>query len=219
MNKFTKALAAAVVGALLSGVSAPNAAAFSGAENYALVDMGTCQVRIQFGTGTADVTMNTPGNPTSGAALFSAGKLIPFRGIAASDVQGCGFSDVTNLQQNGADGTWATDSYVGFSFEGTFAGAHGRYEYALKGAANTAPLMSVQFSTPGWKACAKEGETCKVGSATEVRYGASGKFITRTQAADFPCTNAHFGSDPVPNVVKTCEVRSHEVRLPFTFKR
>ena len=40
----------------------------------------------------------------------------------------------------------------------------------------------------------------------QVRYGANGTFLYRTATDSIACTNAAFGSDPVPWIVKRCEV-------------
>ncbi|KQU53217.1 hypothetical protein ASG67_10430 [Sphingomonas sp. Leaf339] len=54
-----------------------------------------------------------------------------------------------------------------------------------------------------WIDCAKETETCRVPSATRVRYGAAGKFAYRDTTTAIGCGNGTFG-DPAPGIVKTC---------------
>ena len=61
-------------------------------------------------------------------------------------------------------------------------------------------------SPPAWTLCANEGQTCTVTGTQQVRYGASGTFLYRTVTDSIACTNAAFGSDPVPWIVKRCEV-------------
>jgi hypothetical protein len=41
-----------------------------------------------------------------------------------------------------------------------------------------------------------------------VAYGADGDFVYRTFSGGVACTNAAFGTDPVPNVVKACYLTS-----------
>jgi hypothetical protein len=53
-------------------------------------------------------------------------------------------------------------------------------------------------------ALAPEGGSFTVQMATLVRYGADSRWIEKTVTGTVPCTNASFGSDPAPNVVKAC---------------
>ena len=57
-----------------------------------------------------------------------------------------------------------------------------------------------------WVNCASEGEICRLpsGVRARVRYGAAGTFVYRDVTAAVGCTNAAFGEDPVPYVVKGC---------------
>jgi cold shock protein len=57
-----------------------------------------------------------------------------------------------------------------------------------------------------WTLCANEGQTCTVTGTQQVRYGANGTFVSRTVTGSIACTNAAFGGDPLPWVVKHCEV-------------
>ncbi|MEO5734680.1 MAG: hypothetical protein ABIN96_10730 [Rubrivivax sp.] len=59
----------------------------------------------------------------------------------------------------------------------------------------------------GWTFCAAEGEICRFRGQTQVRFGEGNRFTTRTAQDSVRCDIADFG-DPVPNVTKTCEVRS-----------
>ena len=49
-----------------------------------------------------------------------------------------------------------------------------------------------------------EGSTFYVFGSTDVQYGANGKFVTKALSGRATCSNAFFGTDPVPNVVKSC---------------
>jgi hypothetical protein len=55
-----------------------------------------------------------------------------------------------------------------------------------------------------WVLCASEGDTCRVPASTQVRYGAGGRYASRSAGAPLACTNAVFG-DPVPGTAKQCE--------------
>jgi hypothetical protein len=61
----------------------------------------------------------------------------------------------------------------------------------------------------GWRACADEGQTCRVSgsgnSRAVVRYGEPGRWVTRSVMGSVDCSNEAFG-DPAPQVAKRCEV-------------
>lgn len=63
-----------------------------------------------------------------------------------------------------------------------------------------------------FKRCAGENQNCAVPHVSNeyyvVRYGANGKWLYNNVASDVWCANGGFGFgvDPVPNVVKSCEV-------------
>ena len=59
----------------------------------------------------------------------------------------------------------------------------------------------------GWSACAAENGTCAPGGAGRVvAFGARGAFVTRWQTGPLSCTSTTFGTDPIPNVPKSCYV-------------
>jgi hypothetical protein len=53
--------------------------------------------------------------------------------------------------------------------------------------------------------CANEGGYCSFTGTRIVRYGAQGKYVTKTLTGGTPCTNEVFG-DPIVNVAKVCEL-------------
>ncbi|WP_077035333.1 hypothetical protein [Pelomonas sp. KK5] len=57
-----------------------------------------------------------------------------------------------------------------------------------------------------WFACAPEGEVCKIGGDSLVRFGSAGRYAYRIASEDQPCTVATFGHDPAPKAAKRCEV-------------
>jgi len=59
--------------------------------------------------------------------------------------------------------------------------------------------------SPAWVFCAPENRICGFPGTRQVRYGANGVYSQQTASNQVNCSNAVFG-DPVPNVVKTCEV-------------
>ena len=54
--------------------------------------------------------------------------------------------------------------------------------------------------------CADERGSCTVPSGTSVRYGADGRFVTKTMSGTFSCTSQVFGRDPIVGVRKACYV-------------
>ncbi len=59
-----------------------------------------------------------------------------------------------------------------------------------------------------WTRIANEYQTFIVSGTKTVRYGAGTRWVQRSVTSSGRCTNAFFGSDPVPGVDKTCEVAS-----------
>lgn len=60
----------------------------------------------------------------------------------------------------------------------------------------------------GYTSCAAENGTCSFSGTQEVAFGLNGAFHFTVGTGSVPCTNAVFGSDPLPNVAKTCYVAS-----------
>lgn len=57
---------------------------------------------------------------------------------------------------------------------------------------------------PSGTTLAAEGGTFTVATATLVSYGADTRWVQKTVTGTVPCTNAFFGTDPAPFVVKRC---------------
>jgi len=58
---------------------------------------------------------------------------------------------------------------------------------------------------PTWTTCANENGFCSFSGTAPVRYGANGIWFTQTRTNGVACNNSVFG-DPVPNVIKRCQV-------------
>lgn len=56
-----------------------------------------------------------------------------------------------------------------------------------------------------WQPIAAEGQTGVAATGT-VRYGAQNSWVQKDVTGTFDCTNAFFGTDPIPNVVKSCQL-------------
>jgi len=83
----------------------------------------------------------------------------------------------------------------------------------------SAPSNPTNPDNPGtgtgtWTTCASEGGTCSVSGTREVRYGANGKFVTKTVTGAIACTNGAFGSDPANGVVKSCSYAGTATSTP-----
>lgn len=68
--------------------------------------------------------------------------------------------------------------------------------------------------TSNWVKCADENQVCTVSGSKTVRYGASGKYVTKIIDGSIPCNNKSFGSDPIYGVQKTCEYSDGETTIP-----
>ena len=87
------------------------------------------------------------------------------------------------------------------------AGASGTLAPGQQAAPNSAPeerLLAEVVSSTTYTTCAIEGAVCSFTGTKVIRYGASGKYVSKTLSAAVPCTNATFG-DPYPGVKKTCD--------------
>ena len=65
------------------------------------------------------------------------------------------------------------------------------------------------YQAPGgeaaWTTVASEGESFSATGTWTVRYGANGRWLTRTVTGTVPCTFDYFGGDPAPGTVKSCQ--------------
>lgn len=61
-------------------------------------------------------------------------------------------------------------------------------------------------SNGGWRYCAEENQECETHGPATVRFGADGRWETRSVNGRVFCGTRVFG-DPLPNVPKVCEVR------------
>jgi Domain of unknown function (DUF1929)/Ricin-type beta-trefoil lectin domain len=66
------------------------------------------------------------------------------------------------------------------------------------------PTTATGTAKTQWAFCAPEGQSCPVTGTQNVRYGANGKYATRSVTGAVDCSNAIFG-DPAPGIAKSCE--------------
>lgn len=87
----------------------------------------------------------------------------------------------------------------------------GQIDIGAYEAATTTTTPTNPTAPATWTTCAKEYGTCSVSGTREVRYGANGKFASRTVTGSVACNNAVFG-DPAYGYPKTCSYSSVVVR-------
>jgi len=63
---------------------------------------------------------------------------------------------------------------------------------------------SPDASAETWLTCATENSTCQFDGTRRVAFGAKGKYAYRNMGGPIACNAATFGSDPIPNVKKSC---------------
>jgi hypothetical protein len=68
-----------------------------------------------------------------------------------------------------------------------------------------------------WTYCATEGDFCNFTGTKEVRYGENGTFDYKVVASNgIDCSIAMWLNDPVPNVLKHCEIRNFQFNSALT---
>lgn len=96
---------------------------------------------------------------------------------------------------------------TGIRFENGYTN-HPRYNRDLNW---IGPEVFPHKNPPGtfeWEECAKEGGRCTFNGIRSVRYGAGDNFVERAFVNSVDCGVAGFGSDPAPNILKTCVVQT-----------
>lgn len=73
-------------------------------------------------------------------------------------------------------------------------------------APNVAKVCEIDEGASAWVLCANEGDSCRVPTATTVRYGAQGRYAEKAARTTIACNNSQFG-DPAPGIAKQCEYR------------
>jgi hypothetical protein len=133
--------------------------------------------------------------------------------------------------------TYTSNVDVGKSTTYTMTGLTSgtKYYFALK-SYNTAKSIESSYSnevnatvaataTGTWTQCAIENGTCAVSGIRNVLYGTSTTSTTvfkGVASGSVPCTNAAFGGDPAPSIIKKCWVSSSTtdpVTIPVTWKQ
>jgi hypothetical protein len=71
----------------------------------------------------------------------------------------------------------------------------------------TRKTCEVEATGPTWVHCANEGGQCYLPGATQVRYGANGRYAERNADRSIACNSSQFG-DPSPGLAKQCEYKT-----------
>jgi hypothetical protein len=128
----------------------------------------------------------------------------------------CNFSGTAQVRY-GANGIYVTKTLTGpvACNNSTFGDPTPKVAKSCSYAATTASAPA-PVPTTTWTACASEGGTCNFSGSLQVRYGANGVYVTKTLTGPVACTNATFGSDPTPNVAKSCSYAAPTATAPTT---
>ncbi|MDQ2068214.1 Ig-like domain-containing protein [Xinfangfangia sp. CPCC 101601] len=118
------------------------------------VTLGNCQVYMgQYTDGTMDVYIDFSATvmPAWQFSNITPTPSFPPNPISTGLIEtNCGITGATNLTIDGANGTFASDDYYGFSVEGTdpISGEYSRWEFAFTGAATTTLIAQRTLATP-----------------------------------------------------------------------
>lgn len=143
---------AAIAGAMAVGWSG-QAMALSGFFPPATFPLGSCNVSIELDdmTETAKVLLLGPSVEAAGGAVFDSFTIDSgtYGSISATTLQSCGLTNIQNLTQDGANGSFASDGYIGFDFQAVDGlGGTNHYQFALSGASGTFPIFTTTVITP-----------------------------------------------------------------------
>lgn len=155
MCQFRRGMAASILTALSLLLPATQADAFGGTSLSDSGSFGTCTFGFDFNVSSYEAAIGIYGDAFTqlysgglsyGITDYEIGRTPNVAGnpdygggapITVAAIESCGFTNVSNLVQNGADKTWASDDYIGFTFRATREGVTNDYELALKGVTNT----------------------------------------------------------------------------------
>ena len=118
--------------------------------------LGNCRVELKVNAGITEAYVSLANSYLAGDNYFYNGSVVAWSGaaISASDIALClniSQSNIITLSQNGADGTFASDPYIGFAFEldipvPTFGLSAGWHEFFI-GTGTLVPSPTVTSAT------------------------------------------------------------------------
>lgn len=182
---------------------------------------GTCNVsgtrEVAFGTGGAFRFQTVTGAVACTSAAFGTD---PVHGVAKSCYTAPGGAPAGNWTQCAAEKNpcAATGTQpISYGADGAFwLGRSNGTTTCGNDALGVDPLYNVAKScytytgapTGFGATCSAENATCAFAGQRTVAYGADGVYLYRTFTGGAACTSAAFGSDPIPNVAKSCYTTS-----------
>ncbi|WP_162617697.1 PKD domain-containing protein [Yoonia maritima] len=134
------------------------------------VTAGSCNFNPYYDVGFQEAQVNFSGNGgSSGSNYWFGGNISAWPGdiTSASIESTCGISNIQNFVSDGANGTFASDDFMGVRFRGTHGGTVYDYEIGIKGASSTA-LVNTRVAAP-----ANTAPTADAGTAQNVASGAA----------------------------------------------
>ena len=167
---------------------------------------------VRYGNGSSFITKSVTGSGTCSNAFFGSdplygtAKVCQVQGTSSAWTtianEGQAFSvSGTQTVRYGAGSSFITQSVTGSgSCTNTYFGGDPIYGTAKVCQVSTA------VATTNWTKVATEGQSFSVSGTQTVRYGSGSTFVTMSVTSGGACTNAYFGTDPTPNVVKECDV-------------
>jgi hypothetical protein len=176
-------------------------------------EYGYCSISgsntVRFGAGTSyyyksvigGVACNTGifGDPDVGVTKHCDYK--PENWTTCSSEYGSCTLNGSNTVRFGLNSSYFSQSFVGNVT--TFACSDSVFGDPLVGA-----TKQCQYLPQNWETCSQDGGGCTLQGKQSVRYGANGVYRVQTFTNLAPCNVTQFG-DPLPGVVKTCEILLH----------
>ncbi|WP_207766600.1 hypothetical protein, partial [Yoonia maritima] len=134
------------------------------------VTAGSCNFNPYYDVGFQEAQVNFSGNGGSSGSNYWFGGSIdswPNDITAASVESNCGITGIQNFVSDGANGTFASDDFMGVRFRGTHGGTVYDYEIGIKGVSSTV-LVNARVAAP-----VNTAPTADAGTAQNVASGAS----------------------------------------------
>ena len=118
----------------------------------------------------------------------------------------------TQTVRYGSGSSWITrDVSASGSCTNAFFGSD-----PIVGVLKRCEVSSAAPASSSWTRIAGEGQSFSVSGTQTVRYGSGSSWTTLNVTASGNCTNAFFGKDPIPGVVKECDVQGAVAPVTWT---
>ena len=159
------------------------------------------------------VSMMSSSSASLASTTYTKASETPANWVAcATEDTICTFSGTAQVRYGTAD------KYVVKSLTGPVSCSNAEFGDPMPGYAKTCSLGVTPVAAPAtgelaWTVCAKEDGNCAFSGSAQVRYGMTGKYVTKTLTGPVACSNAVFG-DPAPGYGKSCEIGSVATPAP-----